>query len=165
MHAIRLVTIAALALIGVGGAGAAAPPAFELVFDGRHNAVLLHEGTFTTSSSWCPSGSAADVSIDDATLTATRQFTCAGGSDFTAKVWPLSAEHGGSGSWQIVAGTGSLESLRGEGTFTSTRLSGDASNPATIVFRASWNGVADFDDTPPIVRVRGASARKIVRPP
>jgi hypothetical protein len=164
MNVIRLVAIAALALSGVCGAGGAAPPPFELVFDGKHNEALLHEGTFTTSSSWCTSGSAADVSIDDTTLTAVRQFTCTENAGFTAKIWPLSAEHGGNGSWQIVAGTGSLASLRGKGTFTSIRLAGDASDPATITFRSSWKGVADFDDTPPTVRITSAAVRKLERP-
>src|SRR5689334_15297923 len=105
VHTGRMLTIAAAALLAAPGVGATPPPSFHLVFDGRHNQALLHEGTFTTSSSWCSSGSAADVSIDDPTLTATRRFTCAGGGDFTATVSPLRAEHGGSGSWQIVSGT------------------------------------------------------------
>jgi hypothetical protein len=134
------------------------------VFDGRHNQALLHEGTFTTSSSWCSSGSAADVSIDDPTLTATRRFTCAGGGDFTATVSPLRAEHGGSGSWQIVSGTGALADLRGKGTFTSVRLSGNAVDPSSITFRSTWDGYAGFDVTPPTVSLTRATAHKLKRP-
>ena len=114
MNIARLLAVGVLVLIGSGGAGAAVPSSFHLVFDGRHNAALLHEGTFTTSSSWCRSGTAADTAIDEATLTATRVFRCAGGGDFTAKVTPLNAEHGGIGAWQIVAGSGTLADLRGE---------------------------------------------------
>src|SRR5947208_14958430 len=86
----RVVAIAAVALLSAGGA-AAAPASFQLVFDGKHNASLLHEGTFTSSSSLCPSGTAADVSIDEGTLTALRRFRCDAGGDFTAKVGLLRA--------------------------------------------------------------------------
>jgi hypothetical protein len=153
-----------MALLSTGGAGTAAPSSFQLVFDGKHNAQLLHEGTFTSSSSLCSSGTAADVSIDEQTLTATRRFSCDAGGDFTAKVGPLDAEHGGSGTWQIVAGSGALADLRGKGTFTSVRLSGDPNDPATITFRSTWTGVADLDATPPAVAVRHWSAKKLKRP-
>lgn len=163
MNIARLLAVGVLVLIGSGGAGAAVPSSFHLVFDGRHNAALLHEGTFTTSSSWCRSGTAADTAIDEATLTATRVFRCTGGGDFTAKVTPLNAEHGGIGAWQIVAGSGTLADLRGEGTFTSTRLSGGA-DPATITFRSTWDGPAGFDATPPLVALTRSSVRKLPRP-
>jgi hypothetical protein len=156
-----LLTVAALALLGVGGAGATGPSPFHLVFEGRHNSQLLHEGTFTTSSPWCPSGSAADVSIDESTLTAVRLFSCAAGADFTAKVSPLSAEHGGNGSWQIVAGSGPLADLRGKGTFSSVRTGGDPNDPATITFRSTWDGVADFDVAPPVIGLMSWRARKL----
>src|SRR6476660_8237410 len=157
------VAIAAVALLSTGGA-VAAPASFQLVFDGKHQANLLHEGTFTTSSSLCPSGTAADVSIDEQTLTATRQFSCASGGDFTATVGPLPSEHGGSGSWQIVDGSGPLTDLRGKGTFTSVRLSGDPNDPETITFRSTWTGVADLDATPPAVSVTHWQAKKLARP-
>ncbi len=63
----------------------------------------------------CPSGSAADVSVEATTDTALRRFTCAGGGDFSARIAPLPAEHGGTGTWQIVDGTGPLAGLRGKG--------------------------------------------------
>jgi len=157
------VAIAALALLSTGGA-VAAPASFQLVFNGKHQANLLHEGTFTTSSTRCPSGTAADVSIDEATLTATRRFSCAAGGDFTATVGPLPAEHGGSGSWQIVDGSGPLTDLRGKGTFTSVRLSGDPNDPETITFRSTWTGVAALDATPPTVSVTHWQAKKLARP-
>ena len=161
------VVIAALMAAGATATGGsqAAPASFKLVFEGRHNAALLHEGTFTSSVVACPSGSAADVSLDSDTESALRRFTCAGAkAEFTARVAPLPAEHGGLGSWQIVAGTGPLANLRGKGTWTSTRLAGRPDDPATIVFRSTWDGVADFDVTAPTVAVSGVAVRKLRRP-
>lgn len=163
MRTVLGVAIAAVALLSTGGA-AAAPAAFQLVFDGKHQTNLLHEGTFTTSYSSCPTGTAEDVSIDEATLTALRQFTCDAGGSFTAKVGPLPAEHGGSGSWQIVEGSGPLADLRAKGTFTSVRLAGDPNDPETITFRSTWTGVADLDATPPTTGVRHWHAKKLKRP-
>jgi hypothetical protein len=105
----------------------------------------------------------ADVSVEEQTLTALRKFTCDAGGDFTAKIRPLDAEHGGSGSWQIVAGTGPLADLRGKGSFTSVLLSGGP-DPSTITFRSTWKGVADFDVTPPTIGLRHWSAKKLKRP-
>lgn len=141
-----------------------APPSFHLVFDGKHNAALLHEGTFGTSSSFCPSGSAADVGVEATSDTALRRFECADGSTFSARVAPLPAEHGGIGSWQIVDGTGPLANLRGKGTFASTRLAGRQDDPATITFRSTWDGVADFDSTPPVIGLPKTRVRKLKRP-
>jgi hypothetical protein len=160
---IVLIASAAMASIaGASGARTAASP-FQLVFDGRHNADLLHEGTFTSSAPFCPSGRAVDVTIDSGTDSATRRFTC-GSGDFTARVTPLPAEHGGGGSWQIVAGTGPLANLRGRGRWTSVRLGGTSADPATITFRSTWEGVVDFDVSPPAVAVAKAVARKLRRP-
>jgi hypothetical protein len=159
------VAVAAVAVaVWIGGAGIAAPPSFQLVFDGRHNAQLQHVGTFTTGASWCTSGSVAEISIDSTTDTATRRFTCAGGGDFTATVRPLPAEHGGSGTWQIVGGTGPLADLRGKGTFASALVSGHPDDPTTIVFRSTWSGVADFDVDPPTVALKAVVVHKLKRP-
>jgi hypothetical protein len=115
--------------------------------------------------SFCPSGSAADVSVEATTDTALRRFTCTGGGgDFSARIAPLPAEHGGTGVWQIVEGTGPLADLRGKGTWTSTRLSGRPDDPATITFRSTWEGVAALDVSPPATGVTSASARKLKRP-
>src|SRR5689334_6940845 len=149
--------VVAAALLSAGGADGTAPATFHLVFDGRHNAAFLHEGTFVSGASWCAAGSAADESMTPSTDTAVRRFTCAGGGDFTATVQPLPAEHGGSGTWQIVAGTGPLAELRGKGTFTSVRLTGSSNDPATITFRSTWDGVADFDATPPALGIAGSA--------
>jgi hypothetical protein len=161
------VLVAALMAAGATATGGsrAAPASFKLVFEGRHNAALLHEGTFTSSVVGCPSGSAADVSFDTDTESALRRFSCAGSKgEFTARVAPLPAEHGGLGSWQIVAGIGPLANLRGKGTWTSTRLAGRPDDPATIVFRSTWDGVVDFDVTAPTVGVSSVGARKLRRP-
>jgi hypothetical protein len=161
------VVVAALMAAGATATGGsrAAPASFKLVFEGRHNAALLHEGTFTSSVVGCLSGSAADVSFDTDTESALRRFSCAGSKgEFTARVAPLPAEHGGLGSWQIVAGNGPLANLRGKGTWTSTRLAGRPDDPATIVFRSTWDGVVDFDVTAPTVGVTSVGVRKLRRP-
>jgi hypothetical protein len=144
--------LAAGAASGASG-GTATPAGFGLVLDGRHRPDLTHEGTFTTSASFCPSGSAVDLT--ETTLhTVLGEFACAGSTDsFTAQVSPTPAEHGGTGSWKIVAGKGALATLRGKGTWTSVRLSGSDADPASITFRSTWHGVTDFD------RRGGADAR------
>jgi len=145
-------------------AGAAASE-FQLVFDGKHTPSLLHEGPFTTSASFCPSGQAVDMGVDSATETALRKFTCAGSSGgFIARVGRLPAEHGGSGTWQIVEGSGPLADLRGKGTWSSVRLGGNPTDPATITFRSTWKGVADLDAAPPTVAAQKRSAQKLRRP-
>lgn len=159
--------LAVLATIAVAAAGAAdgsrkAPASFRLVFDGQHTPALLHEGPFTTSASFCLSGYAADVNIEAETETAVRAFRCSGSADeFTARVKPVPAEHGGGGSWQIVSGTGVLANWRGKGTWTSVRLGGTDGNPASITYRSTWQGVADFDASAPTISLSRSSARKL----
>jgi hypothetical protein len=77
---------------------------------------------------------------------------------------PLPAEHGGNGTWQIVSGKGALVNLRGKGRWTSVRLSGVTDDPASITFRSTWEGVTDFDASPPTIAVSRSSARKVRRP-
>ena len=138
---------------------------FHLVFDGRHTPDLLHEGPFTTSLAACPSGSAADVQVDDVSRTVVRRFACTGSADdFTARITPFPAEHGGNGTWQIVAGSGALADLRGMGTWASVRLDGNSADPFTITFRSTWDGVADLDVSAPTIALTSARARKVVRP-
>jgi hypothetical protein len=138
---------------------------FQLVFDGKHTPSLLHEGPFTTSSSLCPSGYAVDTGVDSATESALREFTCSGSAGtFVARLGRLPAEHGGSGTWQILQGSGPLAALRGKGTWTSVRLSGTATDPASITFRSTWKGVADLDASPPTVAVSKRTVQKLKRP-
>ena len=163
-----LVVLAAVAVAALGAAADGArnaPSTFRLVFDGRHTAALSHEGPFTTSASFCPSGYAADDRIEAETDTAVRTFRCSGSADqFTARITPVPAEHGGSGSWLIVSGAGALATLRGRGTWTSVRLSGTDADPSSITYRSTWQGVTDFDVSPPTIAVSKATARKLRRP-
>lgn len=158
---VSLAAILVAAVLTGGTAGASGSDSFHLVFDGTHNAQLLHQGTFTASLASCSSGTVADASIDEATLTATRVFTCTAGGSFTAKVGPLSAEHGGSGVWQIVSGTGPFADLRGKGTFSGVLVSGNPDDPSTIVFRSTWDGLARLDVDGPAISVTKAKAVKI----
>lgn len=158
------------AVLSVGGA-IAAPSSFQLVFDGKHSAAsfdtpsgLQHEGPFTTSSPFCPSGTAKDVASLGADV-ATRVFTCTSGGQFTARVGPLLSEHGGSGTWQIVDGTGAVANLRGMGTWRSVRSSSDDFfDPAKITFRTTWDGVAAMDAVPPAISLVRASVQKLNKP-
>jgi len=163
-----LATIAAATLATTGAAADGASRAsvsFRLVFDGMHTAALMHEGPFTTSAAFCAAGHAADLRIEADTETAVRRFSCSGSSDeFTARVKPVPAEHGGNGSWQIVDGAGALTNLRGKGTWTSVRLSGTDGDPRTITYRSTWQGVVDFDASAPAISVSKSSAKKLRRP-
>jgi hypothetical protein len=95
----------------------------------------------------------------------TRLLTCDDGSGTaTALVVPLDSEHGGSGTWKIVSGTGRHEKLRGQGRFTSVRTSGDPLDHGTITFRSGWTGMADLDDVPPAIAFSSTSAAKLRRP-
>ena len=153
---------AAVAWGGSAQIGSAA--AFRLVFDGHHTEALLHEGTFTSSSPLCSSGQAADASINEQTLSAVRIFTCAEGGTFSARISPLPAEHTGTGTWQVLAGTGPLADLRGKGTFIGTATSGDPHDPRGLTFRSTWTGVVDLDATPPRLGVLGAKVLKLSSP-
>lgn len=166
LSVVGAVTASTLSATGVGAA-----PSSQLVFDGEHAPAsfespsgLQHEGPFTTSSSLCPSGTAKDVAFLGSD-TATRMFMCNGSSaQFTARVRPLLSEHGGSGTWQIVDGTGVLADFRGKGTWRSIRTGGDPTDPSTITFRATWQGVADVDAAPPTIALARATVQKLKRP-
>jgi len=103
-----------------GGARAASgtPLSFQLVFDGIHVAAtipspsgLQHQGPFTSNAPFCSEGSAVDVLFQGEG--GQRRFTCASGGDFVAQISSFPAEHGGSGSWSIIGGSGPLADLRG----------------------------------------------------
>jgi hypothetical protein len=148
----------------------AAPTSFSLTFEGAHatdpnfSSGLRHEGRFTASAPFCPSGRAydADQINDGVTLTAFRLHECDDGSgSFTAFMPNARGEHGGSGTWKIVDGTGRYAQLRGQGTYIGTRLGGDPDDFSTITYRTQWQGVVDFDADPPVIQSLGASARKL----
>jgi hypothetical protein len=166
-RAMAAAAVAASAAIALPAAGTSknAAAEFQLVFDGKHAPSLLHEGPFTTSAAFCRSGYAVDTGVDPATESALRKFTCVGSSAaFIARVGRLPAEHGGSGTWQITEGTGALADLRGKGTWTSVRMSGNPLDPATITFRSTWMGTADLDAAPPTVSASKRSVQKLRRP-
>jgi hypothetical protein len=154
--------VATGAALVVAAASWATPTQFRLVFHGAHTGALLHYGAFE-SSAFCSSGQAADfTTVGEAGI---RRFTCADGrGTFDARISPLPAEHRGTGTWQIVAGTGELAKLRGRGMFASELLSGDLANPPTITFRSTWQGVVALDDTPPTITFTRLTAQKLRRP-
>lgn len=155
-------------------AGSAAPSSFELVFEGRHEAApespvgFWHVGPFAASGAFCPSGDTATLGVTGTTpadAEATRLLTCDDGSgSATALVISIDREHGGSGNWRIISGTGQYEKLRGQGRFLSVRTSGDPLDHGTIAFRSNWTGEAALDDLAPAIDISRASAAKLRRP-
>lgn len=159
---------AVFAFISAGAA--AAPATFSLTFEGAHFldptllAGLRHDGRFTASAPFCSAGRAYDGRHLDATeqLTVLRIHTCDDGSgSFTAFMPAVRGEHGGSGTWRIVEGTGRYATLRGLGTYTGTRISGDPDAFESIVYRTNWQGVVDFDADPPAIENFTATARNL----
>lgn len=122
----------AVALLATGARGS--PASFTLSFDGSHvldsslPAGLRHEGRFTASAPFCPTGKAVDVrDIETEPLTVLLTFACDDGTGtFTAYMPALAGEHGGVGAWKIVDGAGRYATLRGIGT---TRGSSSAATP------------------------------------
>jgi hypothetical protein len=167
-----LVVAAAVVLLGASASVApAAPMSFQLVFYGHHVVAdfpsptgLSHEGPFTTNYPACPSGYGKNTAETDQGV-ATRLFMCDGSTaTFTALVWPQLAEHGGTGFWQIISGTGSLTDLRGKGTFSSVLTSGDPNDFITIDFTSTWAGSIDLDAVPPTLAVTKERIVKAKRP-
>ena len=173
----RIVGIALAAALAAGvaaiaGRATAAPTPFSLTFHGAHfadstlPAGLRHDGRFTASAPFCSAGRAYDVRHLEAAgfLTVLRLHTCDDGSgSFTALMPTVRNEHGGTGTWRIVEGTGRYATLRGVGTYTATLISGDPDLFATVTYRTNWQGVVDFDADPPTVERFTATARKLRR--
>jgi hypothetical protein len=147
----------------------AAPTPFSLTFEGAHfvdftlPGGLRHDGLFTASAPFCSAGRAYDVRhFEGEPLTVLRIHTCDDGSgSFTAFMPTVRGEHGGSGAWRIVDGTGAYATLRGVGTYTGTLTSGDANAFETISYRTEWRGVVDFDANPPAIENFTATVRKL----
>lgn len=168
--AVTVISVLATGAIGANGR-TSAPSSFQLVFEGRHEAAgdspigFWHVGKFTATGAFCSSGRATTLAVrgnTPADAEGTRLLTCADGSgSATALVVSIDSEHGGTGAWRIVSGTGEYSKLRGRGTFRSTLTGGDLSDHESITFRSSWTGVADRDDSPPSVAVSRASAAKL----
>jgi hypothetical protein len=157
----------ALAVLTTGAS--AAPTPFSLTFEGAHFSDptmtygLRHEGRFTASAPFCSSGRAYDTrQIDDGgSLTAWRVHECDDGTgSFTAFLPIVRSEHEGSGSWKVVEGTGRYAQLRGQGTYIGTLRSGDPNDLSTVIYRAQWHGIVDFDADPPAIKSLSASAQK-----
>ena len=80
-----------------------------------------HVGKFTATGAFCSSGRATTLAVrgnTPADAEGTRLLTCADGSgSATALVVSIDSEHGGTGAWRIVSGTGeySNEQTRGTG--------------------------------------------------
>lgn len=150
------------------GGTTATPSTVALIFDGAHSpgigpTNLQHQGPFTASSPFCPAGHGADRQFVHP-MAMLREYTCDDGSgSFTALVDPIIAEHGGPGIWKIIGGTCQYRKLRGRGSFESALVSGSLADEATIAFRSTWIGVADFDDVAPAIRAIRATAVRLRR--
>jgi hypothetical protein len=166
-----VIAAAGVAAVGVplAGGAAQAPTRFSLTFEGAHFVDssliggLRHDGRFTASAPFCSAGRAYDVrhhAVEP--LTVDRLHTCDDGSgSFTAVMPVVRGEHGGSGTWRIIEGTGRYATLRGMGTYTGTLISGNPDAFETIVYRAEWQGLVDFDADAPAIENVTASARKL----
>ena len=149
----------------------AAPAPFLLTFDGAHSVdPLCPTGSATTVASPRPRRSAPQ---DGPTTWVTPQMrgdfltSCASTRATTAaaasrRIMPtVRGEHGGTGSWRILEGTGRYATLRGLGTYTGTLISGDPDVFATISYRTNWQGVVDFDADPPTIETFTTTPRKL----
>lgn len=169
----RTIAIAAalVALTFVVGGAAGSPATFQLTFEGSHvidtslPAGIRHQGRFTASTPFCPSGRAVDTQdVEVEPLSVMRTHTCDDGSgSFTAFMPAVLSEHGSNGAWKIVAGTGRYETLRGLGTYTGHIVGGDPNDFASVVFTTSWQGVVDFDAVAPTLTAQ-ATAKKLRKP-
>lgn len=137
---VALATVLAAASAAVSDRATAAPTPFSLTFEGAHIpdstvvAGLRHEGRFTASAPFCPAGRAYDAhQFEREPLDVLRIHICDDGSgSFTAFMPAVRGEHGGSGTWKIVEGTGRYATLRGIGTYAGIRISGDPNVFETI---------------------------------
>ncbi len=165
-----LAGLVALAVAALTNAAGAAPSfLFRLTMEGPNGQSLvgasLHEGLFTATPPFCPSGSGVDLWASPARTTVSyRMLECADGSGtLTVQVVDTQAERttGRTGSWRVVEGTGSYTELRGMGTLTVTPLGGDVGQRETTRFRTEWAGIVDFDDVaPPIVVLQSSASRR-----
>ena len=161
-----------LASVLISGARAA-PRSFELSFEGHVGKQVtlgkwLHEGSFTASPPFCPAGRGIDVSaVATRPTTSVRVFTCEDGTGtITVRMVNHEAETtlDTKGTWQIAEGTGSYTNLRGKGEVTGVPLSGDPQQPETLTFRATWHGIADFDEVAPVIVISRLTATKLRSP-
>jgi hypothetical protein len=177
---IAAVAVGLAGLTGVGVvaavAGGSAAGSFELVLEGRHEAMpvstafpngLRHTGTFSSGVPFCASGTAVDVTSDASLETAdSRVYTCDDGSGTLTIAAEPFYEHNDpwSAHWSIVEGTGRYAGLRGQGAYRGEIVSGDPSQPLTVTYRSTLQGVADADAVAPTIAVVSAKATKLGRP-
>lgn len=166
--------VTALTTTALAATTAAQP--LELVFAGSHEQVpvspdypfgMRHVGTFTSRAGVCASGTVVDLSIESLGGSvpggATRRYTCADGSGtLTMQISSLPAEHEPpfAAMWTILGGTGSFAGYRGKGNLRGELLSGDPTDPASVVFRSTFAGLAAADTVPPTITVSAAKATK-----
>jgi hypothetical protein len=146
----RLAAALVLTALTVVTASASAGPGM------RAFALAFEDGSFTALPPLCETGRAIDGErlVDHGLLRGLRRFDCGVDGSVSAHTWLLAGDSSWGyeeGAWQIVAGTGAYERLRGKGTFIRATLE-DGSGSAEL-----WQGVVDFDDVPPQVTVRGIS--------
>ena len=170
--AATLAAVVALVPIAFGSADGSEPSL--LTFEGAHYVDttlpggLRHDGRFTALTPFCSAGRAYDTRHFDTAgwLTVQRLHTCDDGSgSFTVFMPNVRAEHGGSGNWQIVEGTGRYTTLRGRGTYTGTIVSGNPELFDTIAYTTSWQGAVGLDADPPAIDALVATARKVRQRP
>jgi hypothetical protein len=153
-----LAIAAGLALTAVIPASAT-PTAVTVHLDGTHPPDSdYHQGTFTAPSPLCPSGAWQGNGQGS------RVYTCADGSGTFTANFNGYLEHtaGASGPWSIVGGTGTYATLRGRGTATIDSSTGPNGNP--ITFSDTWQGVVDFDNVAPAIKVQRATATRLPKP-
>lgn len=137
--------LTALTLFTASASASPGRTAFALVFE---------DGSFSALPPLCETGHAIDGErlVDHGLLRGLRRFDCGeGDGSVSAHAWVLGGDESWGyeeGVWQIVAGTGAYEVLRGKGTFIRAALE---DGPGS---REVWQGVVDFDDVPPQVTVR-----------
>jgi hypothetical protein len=155
-------------LVSVAGGAHAAPSEFSLTFVGKHvvdpasPTGLHHEGRFTASAPFCPSGTAIDTRhVLLETLSVERTHTCDDGSgSIIVSIPDVAREHqGGGGTWKIIGGTGKYEKLRGSGGYSGQVLGGDPFDFASVTYRTTWRGRVGFDADPPAVTLTAAATK------
>jgi hypothetical protein len=115
----------------------------------------------------CASGLAVDREhrVTARWITTLRRFTCGDGSDsITARKWLLGMDEASGyeeGFWKIVEGSGRYETLRGIGNYVSVHCGTGDLEGATF---ETWDGVADFDDSPPLLAVSSLRVSKPLEP-
>ena len=168
---IVLVGLVLASVVAVGAATAlaarsAASP-FELVFEGRDEAVVRRRRLFWLAHTSGRSRRAhRSASIETAVdlpdpRDVLMHYTCSDGSgSLTLRIgshpWPRSES-----GWTIAEGSGRYAGLRGKGKSSSEALDGDDPFALVVPFRATFQGFADADGVPPSLALTSARATKL----